>query len=73
MKIAKSHPGFFKKKVHRVCYLCNDPGLIVRIFPKNPMGQSQNAGDFVTKHLRNQTRSFPTDFVTTFSYPKEID
>ena len=35
MKIAKSHPGFFKKKVHTVCYLCNDPGLIVRIFPKN--------------------------------------
>ena len=31
------------------------------------------AGDFVTKHLRTQTSSYPTDFVTTFSYPKEID
>ena len=34
------------------------------------VGVRMVAGDFVTKHLRNQTRSYPTDFVNTFSYPK---
>ena len=36
-------------------------------------GVLKQAGDFVTKLVRNQTDAYLTAFVTTISYPKEID